>query len=125
MSVGTTLRRVTGSLRLSAMAYALGIAETRLAEAYNIANITPNIIYELALGGILSSVFVPVFVEWLQARGREPAWDVARRVFTITAVTLTVICILGVAVAPWIIRLYTVGVPPGQRIVVEDFATFF
>jgi putative peptidoglycan lipid II flippase len=125
MSVGTALSRLTGFLRLAAMAYALGIAETRLADAYNIANITPNIIYELALGGILSSVFVPVFVEWLQARGREPAWDVARRIFTITAVTLTVICILGVAVAPWIIRLYTVGVPPGQRIVVEDFATFF
>ena len=68
MSVGTTLSRVTGFLRLSAMAYALGITETRLADAYNIANITPNIVYELALGGILSSVFVPVFVQWLQSR---------------------------------------------------------
>ncbi|HSL68520.1 MAG TPA: murein biosynthesis integral membrane protein MurJ, partial [Actinomycetota bacterium] len=35
MSVGTALSRVTGFLRLSAMAYALGIAETRLADAYN------------------------------------------------------------------------------------------
>jgi putative peptidoglycan lipid II flippase len=125
MSVGTTLSRLTGFLRLAAMAYALGIAETRLADAYNIANITPNIIYELALGGILSSVFVPVFVEWLQSRGRDPAWDVARRVFTIAAVSLTLISVLAIAAAPWIIRLYTVGVPAQQRAVVEDLATFF
>jgi len=125
MSVGTTLSRVTGFLRLSAMAYALGITETRLADAYNIANITPNIVYELALGGILSSVFVPVFVQWLQSRGREAAWDVARRVLGIAAVSLSIISILGIALAPWIIRLYTVGVPDGQRQVVEELASFF
>ena len=62
MSVGTALSRLTGFLRLAAMAYALGITETRLADAYNIANITPNILYELALGGILTSVVVPVIV---------------------------------------------------------------
>ena len=125
MSVGTTLSRVTGFLRLSAMAYALGIAETRLADAYNIANITPNIVYELALGGILSSVFVPVFVQWLQSRGRDAAWDVARRVLSIAAVSLSIICVLGIVLAPWIIRLYTVGVPEGQRQVVQELASFF
>jgi putative peptidoglycan lipid II flippase len=125
MSVGTALSRVTGFLRLSAMAYALGIAETRLADAYNIANITPNIIYELALGGILSSVFVPVFVEWLQSRGREAAWDVARKVLGIAALSLSIICVLGIVLSPWIIRLYTVGVPAGQRQVVQELASFF
>lgn len=125
MSVGTALSRVTGFLRLSAMAYALGIAETRLADAYNIANITPNIVYELALGGILSSVFVPVFVQSLQSRGRDAAWDVARRVLSIAAVSLSIICVLGIVLAPWIIRLYTVGVPEGQRQVVQELASFF
>lgn len=125
MSAGTALSRITGFLRLAAMAYALGIAETRLADAYNIANITPNIIYELALGGVLSSVFVPVFVEWLQAHGRDQAWDVARRVFTITLVSLSAICVMGIVFAPWIIRLYTVGVPAGQRPIVDELSTFF
>lgn len=125
MSVGTALSRVTGFLRLSAMAYALGITETRLADAYNIANITPNIIYELALGGILTSVVVPVFVEWLQLRGRERAWDVARRLFTFAFVALSAIAVLGIALAPWIVDLYTSGVPEAERVAVRELATFF
>jgi putative peptidoglycan lipid II flippase len=125
MSVGTALSRVTGFLRIAAIAWAVGIAETRLASVYYLANNTPNIIYELALGGVLSSVFVPVFVEWLQARGREEAWDVARRVFTITVVALMVLALAGMVLAPWIIRLYTSGVPDDQREAVVELGTFF
>src|SRR5439155_13611609 len=36
MSVGTALSRLTGFLRVAAMAYALGVAESRLADAYNV-----------------------------------------------------------------------------------------
>ncbi len=125
MSVGTAMSRVTGFLRIAAIAWAVGIAETRLASVYYLANNTPNIIYELALGGVLSSVFVPVFVEWLQARGREEAWDVARRVFTITVVALMVLALAGIVLAPWIIRLYTSGVPDDQREAVVELGTFF
>jgi putative peptidoglycan lipid II flippase len=107
MSTGTALSRLTGFLRLSAMAFALGITESRLPDAYNIANITPNILYELALGGILTSVVVPVVVEWMQTHGRDAAWDVVRRLFTITLVVLSAIAVLGIVLAPWIVDLYT------------------
>ncbi len=125
MSVGTALSRITGFLRLAAMAFALGITESRLADAYNIANITPNIIYELALGGILTSVIVPVFVQWLRTRGREEAWDVARRLFAFAFVVLSVVAVLGILLAPWIVRLYTSGWPDADRAAVGDLATFF
>ncbi len=125
MSTGTALSRLTGFLRLSAMAFALGITETRLADAYNVANITPNILYELALGGILTSVVVPVVVEWLQSRGREAAWDVVRRLFTLGILALSVIALLGIAFAPWMVDLYTSGVPAGEREAVAELATFF
>ena len=109
MSVGTSLSRVTGFVRLAAMTYALGIAGSRMADTFNVANTTPNIIYELALGGVLSSVFVPVFVDWMQSRGRDEAWDVSQRVMTLTVVSLSAIGLLGIVAAPAIIRLYTVG----------------
>ena len=125
MSTGTAISRLTGFLRLSAMAYAIGITETRLADAYNVANITPNILYELALGGILTSVVVPVVVEWMQSRGRDAAWDVVRRLFTIAVVVLSAIAILGIVLAPWIVDVYTVGYPDAQREAVHGLATFF
>ena len=104
MSVGTTLSRITGYLRLSAQTAALGVSA--LGNTYATANTTPNIIYELVLGGILTSVFVPVFVEWLQKHGREEAWLVADRVLTLTLVVLAAVAIVGAILAPQIIRLY-------------------
>ena len=64
MTVGTTLSRVTGYLRIVAQTAALGVTVSSLGDTYLRANITPNIVYELILGGILTSIFVPVFVEW-------------------------------------------------------------
>ncbi len=126
MSVGTGLSRLTGFARLSAMAFALGITESRLADAYNIANVTPNILYELALGGILTSVLVPVVVQWLETRGREAAWDVVRRLFTLAIVVLSSIAVLGVVLAPWIVDLYTSGITSEtQRQAVGELSTFF
>jgi len=126
MSVGTGLSRLTGFLRLSAMAYALGVASSRIADAYNVANNTPNIVYELILGGVLTSVFVPVFVEWLDRRGPEEAWEVARRVMTIAVVSLTAIAALVIVLAPWIVHLYTVRLPAGPDSDAERAAaTFF
>jgi putative peptidoglycan lipid II flippase len=104
MSVGTTLSRVTGYIRLSAQTAALGVSA--LGNTYATANTTPNIVYELVLGGILTSVFVPVFVEWLQKHGREEAWLVADRILTLALVVLAAVAVLGAIFAPQIIRLY-------------------
>jgi putative peptidoglycan lipid II flippase len=124
MAVGTSLSRLTGFLRVAAMAFAIGITETRLADAYNIANTTPNIIYELALGGVLSSVVVPVFVEWMQTRGREATWEVARRLFTVAFLGLSAIAVLAIVFAPWIARLYTLRIGAGQE-ATRELTTFF
>ena len=126
MAVGTTLSRVTGFLRVAAMAFALGVTETRLADAYNVANNIPNIVYELVLGGVLTSVFVPVFVRQLKTRSREEAWEAARAVMTTALLVLLLVMIVGIVSAPWVVRLYTVRVPPGpERAAVQELATLF
>jgi putative peptidoglycan lipid II flippase len=125
MSVGTALSRITGFLRLAAMAYALGITERFITDAYNIANITPNILYELVLGGILTSVVVPVLVSWYQERGRDEAWEVVSRLLTLAFLVLTGIAVIGMILAPWVIDLYTTGVPEIRREDVRELSTFF
>ena len=106
MTAGTALSRVTGFLRLSAQVAAIGVTGSALADTYTTANTTPNILYELALGGILTSVFVPLFVDWMQQHGRVASWEVADRVLTLTLVVLSAIAVLGIVFAPQIIGLY-------------------
>jgi putative peptidoglycan lipid II flippase len=125
MAVGTTLSRITGFLRVAAMAFALGVAESRLADAYAVANNIPNIVYELILGGILTSIFVPVFVHQLAKRSRAEAWRSAQAVMTVTFLVLLVVMVVGIVAAPWIVRLYTIRVPAEARPAVQDLATLF
>ena len=124
MTFGTVLSRVTGLARLAAIAAALGVAESRLPDAYNLANTAPNIIYELVLGGILTSVFVPVFVELLEKEGRERAWEVGSALINISMVVLVAITALGVLAAPLIARFYTLTVEGDQAIMQQRVLTF-
>lgn len=93
MTLGTGISRITGFVRTAALASVLGLTAKAMADAFNLANITPNIIYDLILGGVLSSLFIPVFVEYLQTRDEEEAWHVANSVFNITLTLLTVVTI--------------------------------
>jgi putative peptidoglycan lipid II flippase len=115
MASGTLLSRITGLLRVTVLVGTLGVSESRLADVYNIANTTPNIIYELVLGGILSSIFVPVFVEVRRTRGFRQANYVANAVMTVAFVTLTLLVLVTVLAAPWIIRLYIHSGSPAER----------
>ena len=108
MTVGTALSRLTGFLRLTAMTAAIGVTVSSLGSTYTVANLTPNIVYELILGGILTSVFVPVFVDRLKTKGWDDAREVVDRVMTLTLAILVVVAALGALFAEPIIRLYLV-----------------
>ncbi|MGI8809708.1 MAG: murein biosynthesis integral membrane protein MurJ [Acidimicrobiales bacterium] len=125
MAVGTTLSRVTGLGRLVAMAFALGVTESRLADSYNIANTMPNVLYELILGGVLTSVFIPVLVEELRKKRDDDAWESVSALVTtsmVAVVALTVVAIIG---APWIIRLFTFRLSGADQAEQQALATFF
>jgi putative peptidoglycan lipid II flippase len=125
MTFGTLLSRATGLLRIAAMTAALGIVESgRLTDTYNLANTAPNIIYELVLGGVLTSVFVPVFVELLEKEGRERTWQVASAVINVALVLLTAVTALGIAAAPWIARLYASRLEGQAAELQHDILTF-
>ena len=115
MATGTLLSRITGLLRVTVLVATLGVGESRLADVYNVANTTPNIIYELVLGGILSSIFVPVFVEVRTTRGQRQAWHVARATMTIAIAGLGLLAAVAMVAAPWIIRLYVNSGTPAER----------
>ena len=101
VAVGTLLSRVTGLGRVAALTYAVGAAT--LADAYNLANTTPNIVYELLLGGVLSATLVPIFVE----RFEHDDDEAVSTVLTVATVCLAVLTVASVFAAPWLFRIYT------------------
>ncbi len=60
MAGGTLASRVTGLARTIVF---LWFGTTALAETYTKANNTPNMIFELVIGGVLSATLVPLFVD--------------------------------------------------------------
>lgn len=105
MAVGTTLSRLTGLLRVLVLAYALGF--NRLADAYNLANNAPNMLYDIVIGGVLAATFIPVFVDRLATRSEEEAWRAISAVITITAVILVLSTVAFWLLAPQIIDAFT------------------
>ncbi|HVL50169.1 MAG TPA: murein biosynthesis integral membrane protein MurJ [Actinomycetota bacterium] len=114
-TAGTAISRATGLLRLGATTYALGVTESRLADTYNLANTTPNMIHELIIGGVLSSVLLRSYIEVKAKEGQEEAWRFIDRVTKATMLLLAAVGLLIVVAAPAIFRLYTIGVEGGGR----------
>lgn len=112
MSGGTLLSRVTGLVRVSVTLAALGL--TAVSDTYNAANTTPNMVYELVLGGILTSVLVPLVVSAI--REHDDWASIVSRYLTIAVVVLGGLAVAGMLAAPWIMQLYLGGVAdPVQR----------
>ena len=120
MTAFTAMSRATGLLRVAAMTYAVGVSATRLADTYNLANTTPNIVYELFLGGIFTAVFVPVLVDIrTKGQGEKSA------LVTVSLLVLAVVSVLTAVVAPLIIRIYTFRIAdPATRAAQLELATY-
>lgn len=105
MATGTLLSRLTGFGRVFALFYALGL--TRVADTYNLANTTPNIVYELVVGGVLSATLLPVFVRLRATQDEDEAWYAISAVVTVVAAAVLAVTVLFAVAAPLIIHLYT------------------
>ena len=102
MAVGTLLSRFTGAIRSFVF---LGFGATALADAYQIGNTTPNMLYELVAGGVLSATLVPIFVALSRKKTRR-AEEGIDAIVTLVGVVLTGTVLLTMALAPVIMGVW-------------------
>jgi putative peptidoglycan lipid II flippase len=105
MAGGTLASRLTGLVRVLVLAWVLGF--TPLADAYNLANTVPNMLFDLVLGGVASATFIPVFVERLALDGERRAWRSISSVVNAAILVLAAATVLTWIAAPWIIDAFT------------------
>jgi putative peptidoglycan lipid II flippase len=122
MAAGTVASRATGFLRTAALAAVLGVHG--VGAAYNVANTAPNIVYELLLGGILTSVVVPLLV---RAAKDDPDGGeaTAQRLLSVVVVVLLVASIVLVVLAPQVVSLYMNDADDDTKELAVVFARFF
>ncbi|HKB30251.1 MAG TPA: murein biosynthesis integral membrane protein MurJ [Streptosporangiaceae bacterium] len=122
MAAGTLASRMTGFIRTAVIAYALGTLA--LADAYNNANTFPNAVFDLLLGGILTSVFVPLLVNAAK-RDADGGRAYDQRMFTLVTIALAVITIVATLAAPVLVTIYASAVHGQERALMVTFARFF
>ena len=123
MALGTLVSRGTGFLRTFVFVYALGDATT--ANAYNTANTLPNTVYYLMLGGVFTSVVVPMLV---RAAKEDPdrGEGYAQRIYSLGVISLLVVTVVATLLAAPIANLYGSDLTqPGEHQLMVTFAYFF
>lgn len=95
MSVLVIISRITGFLRTWAQAYGMGT--TVVASAFTVANNLPNQLYELVMGGMLVTAFLPVYVSAKKRAGKPGAMAYASNLLS-----LVTICMVALSVVSFI-----------------------
>jgi putative peptidoglycan lipid II flippase len=103
----TLLSRLLGVVREQVFAALLGAG--LYADAFQVAFRIPNMLRDLFAEGALSSAFVPTYTRERAAGGPERAHQLASRLFTLLAVLLAGIVLLGAVGAPAIVALMARG----------------
>ena len=102
MAIGTIISRITGFIGGVIMIATLGTA--LLADAFNVANTMPNILYNLLVGGALTAIFVPQLVRAFD--DADGGHLFASRLVTTISGILLVLVIIGVIFAPQLVYIY-------------------
>ncbi|WP_214411413.1 murein biosynthesis integral membrane protein MurJ [Sphaerisporangium fuscum] len=121
MAAGTMVSRVTGFVRTAVLASAIGVLA--LGDAYNVAYLIPMQLFDFLIGGVLSSVIVPMIVK---AQKNDPDGGRAyeQRLMTVTTLVLIVVAVLGVVFAPVLVDVVTTGLTPHETEVTVTLARY-
>ncbi|MCP4104688.1 MAG: murein biosynthesis integral membrane protein MurJ [Desulfobacteraceae bacterium] len=107
VGTATLASRILGFIRDAVIAWYFGAGLG--SDAFFVAFRVPNTLRRLFAEGSLSIAFIPVFTEYLENRGKEEAFDMARAAIKLLSVILIVTSVLGILLAPFIVRVFAWG----------------
>lgn len=108
MAIASLVSRITGFFWKIMLVWAVGTGVVN--DSFNIANTMPNIFFELLLGGVLSSVVVPLLVRSQDDKDGGEAYT--QRMLTVGLVLLMAGTVAAVIAAPLLTSLY---IEPGDK----------
>ena len=113
VAAGIFLSRIFGLVRGRVMAHYLGNSAAN--DAFTAALRIPNYLQNLFGEGALSASFIPVYAKLLAQGDEKEAGRVAGAVFALLAVLVSVLVLLGVFAAPWLVGVIAFGFTGEKR----------
>ena len=107
LSLGTLSSRILGFFRDIVLAKVFGTGIS--ADAFFVAFKIPNLFRDMVGEGATNAAVVPVFSEYLEKNNKEQLWNFVSVVFTLALIVLSAITILGILLAPAIVRMIAPG----------------
>jgi putative peptidoglycan lipid II flippase len=105
VSAAVMASRVLGLAR--EMMFAGLFGGSKWMDCFYLAFKVPNLLRDLFAEGALSQAFVTTFSKKLKTEGEAPAWRLANKMVTLAAVFMSVVTLIGMAIAPWIVDFLT------------------
>lgn len=102
VSFAVMASRILGLIR--EMIFAGLFGGSRWMDCFYLAFKVPNLLRDLFAEGALSQAFVTTFTKRLKNDGDNSAWKLASKMLTLTAVLMSLICVVGMVAAPWIVE---------------------
>lgn len=110
VGVAVLCSRLLGLVREIVVASLFGAS--RGLDAFLTAFRAPNMLRDLFAEGALSTAFVTIFSKKIAAEGDAPAWKLANKVATLTAVFMSAVTLIGIVIAPLLVALLAPGFDP-------------
>lgn len=121
----TFLSRLTGMVRQMAVLTVLG--QSRLSDSYLLAINIPVMLYEFAVGGLLSALFIPVLVRHQEEHGKDSpeAWRIANLLLGTVGLVMGFVSLLVILFAPQVTWGITFLAKESQAGAAREMVEFF
>ncbi len=107
VGMATLLSRIFGFIRDMVVAKMFGAGTAT--DAFFVAFRIPNLLRRLVGEGALTACFIPVYSEYIAHKTKEEANHLVHVAFSLLATVLVVMSLLGILLAPWIVKLMAYG----------------
>jgi len=113
VAAGILLSRIVGLVRERVFGFYFGVTDE--ADAFRAAFRIPNLLQNLFGEGVLSASFIPVYASLVADGEREDATRVAGAVFSLLALVVSLLVLVGVVATPLLVDLIAAGFPAAKR----------
>jgi putative peptidoglycan lipid II flippase len=107
ISIGNVSSRILGLVREMAKSYFFGAGGA--VSAFDVAAQVPTMLYDLLVGGMLSSALVPVFSDYTRPERRSELWRLVSLLISLLTIFLGTFVIVVEIAAPTVARLLGAG----------------